>query len=219
MELSGFYGLMYKACVWIMRLAYVNILWIAFTLLGLVIFGLGPATSAMFSISRKWIMGEESVPIFRTFLAQFRSDFRKIFYVSAILFSVGTLLVANLMFFTKGDVLLLQIAKVLTVNVAIVYGMILIYIFPVFCHFELKTLQYLKQSFFIGFLHPVFTLFLVLGMLGMGFVFLKVPGLMLFFSGSSFSLWLTWGAHTAFRKLESKKDRLRVAAPANRTAS
>ncbi|MGG3468555.1 DUF624 domain-containing protein [Neobacillus pocheonensis] len=219
MELSGFYGLIYKACVWIMRLAYLNVLWIAFTLLGLLIFGLGPATSAMFSISRKWIIGEDNIPVFRTFLTQFRSDFRKIFYLSAILFSVGALLLANLMFFTKGDVPLLQIAKILTVNLAIVYGVMLIYIFPVFCHFDLKLLQYLKQSFYIGFLHPVFTLFLVLGMVGIGFVFLKVPGLMLFFSGSSFSLFLTWGAHKAFSKLESKKFRLRVAAPSNRIVS
>ncbi|WP_084028990.1 YesL family protein [Bacillus sp. J33] len=60
-----------------MRLVYLNLLWIAFSLLGIVLFGFFPATAAMFSVVRKWIMGETDVRVFKEFWQTYRKEFWK----------------------------------------------------------------------------------------------------------------------------------------------
>ena len=57
----------YRAAEWISRLFLLNILWVVFTIVGLGIFGFGPATAAMFAIVRKWIITpQEDFPLFKT---------------------------------------------------------------------------------------------------------------------------------------------------------
>ncbi|MFL6557407.1 MAG: YesL family protein, partial [Bacillus sp. (in: firmicutes)] len=60
---------------WITKFAYVNFLWMGFSFLGLVIFGVSPATVAMFTIVRKWIIGEQDIPVFRTFWNTYKAEF------------------------------------------------------------------------------------------------------------------------------------------------
>ncbi len=68
----------YRICTWIMRMAYVNLLWVAFSLLGLGIFGFFPATAAMFVVIRKWLSSEQDIPVFKTFWNAFKTEFIKI---------------------------------------------------------------------------------------------------------------------------------------------
>src|SRR5699024_12166732 len=67
----------YRLCVWVTRFAYVNVLWILFTFLGLVFLGAMPSTVAMFAVIRKWVTGDKEVPIFKTFLESYRTEFVK----------------------------------------------------------------------------------------------------------------------------------------------
>src|SRR5690625_6342583 len=62
---TGPMGGFYTLANWIMRLAYVNILWIAFSLVGIIILGFFPATIGMFTVIRKWIQGDGDIPIFK----------------------------------------------------------------------------------------------------------------------------------------------------------
>ncbi len=66
--MSGFIDGYYRFAVWVTKFAYLNLLWIAFSLLGLGLFGLFPATAAMFAVVRKWINGEKDIPVFHVFL-------------------------------------------------------------------------------------------------------------------------------------------------------
>lgn len=58
---------LYLLTVWISRLALVNLLWILFTFLGLVVFGLGPSTTAMAVVINRWINGEENFSMLSLF--------------------------------------------------------------------------------------------------------------------------------------------------------
>lgn len=64
---TGTVGGIYHISNWIMRLAYVNFLWILFTLAGFIVFGFFPATIATFAVVRKWIFDTTDIPIFTTF--------------------------------------------------------------------------------------------------------------------------------------------------------
>lgn len=57
MQLGSFSNVVYTICDWIARLAYINLLWILFTLSGFVVFGFFPATIAMLATLRQFIRG------------------------------------------------------------------------------------------------------------------------------------------------------------------
>ncbi|MBJ4025770.1 DUF624 domain-containing protein [Salmonella enterica subsp. enterica serovar Derby] len=64
----------YRFCEWLMRLAYLNLLWIGFTLAGAVIFGLAPATAAMFAVTRQWTLGKTVSRCFRRFFGRLKRN-------------------------------------------------------------------------------------------------------------------------------------------------
>ncbi len=53
MQYTSMIGGLYRICEWVMRLAYVNLLWIGIFWLGLVVFGFFPSSAAMFAVVRK----------------------------------------------------------------------------------------------------------------------------------------------------------------------
>src|SRR5699024_647800 len=62
---------------WITRFFYIQLLWIGFSLFGLVIGGLFPATFTLFDISRKLNREGVNFPSFQTYLKMFRGMFIK----------------------------------------------------------------------------------------------------------------------------------------------
>jgi uncharacterized membrane protein YesL len=100
LEFRGIMGGFYRISEWIMRLSVINVLWVlcsipvfflllagltsqsadAFVqmipLLAIVVpFTLFPATSAMFAVARKWVTGEEDVPLLKTFFRGYKENY------------------------------------------------------------------------------------------------------------------------------------------------
>src|SRR5690625_2603360 len=74
MEMGRLLSGLYHLCKWITHFAYLNLLWVGFTLLGGMFFGIFPSTAALFTIARKTTLGEEEFPIFRTYLKTFQKE-------------------------------------------------------------------------------------------------------------------------------------------------
>lgn len=81
----------------ILNLVYVNFLWWLFTLLGLGIFGAGPATYALVSIIRQWMRGNTSVPIFSSYWKYYKESFKESMVTSWIYLLLGYVLVIDLL--------------------------------------------------------------------------------------------------------------------------
>ncbi|MFA9556724.1 DUF624 domain-containing protein [Evansella sp. AB-rgal1] len=62
MDNKGLIGNLYRVSEWLIRLAYINILWMLFTIVGLIILGIAPATATVFTIIRKWFMETRIFP-------------------------------------------------------------------------------------------------------------------------------------------------------------
>jgi uncharacterized membrane protein YesL len=59
-----------------MKLAYLNLLWIVFSVGGLIVFGSIPASVSLFTIVRKWLINKETdLPIFHTFFQNYKNEF------------------------------------------------------------------------------------------------------------------------------------------------
>src|SRR5690625_7732837 len=85
----GITGRLFRLCEIVMRLAYVNLLWILFTVLGLGLFGIFPATVALFVVTRKWVMGDHDIPIFSRFWHNYRKEIFLSTLLGFFLFLIG----------------------------------------------------------------------------------------------------------------------------------
>lgn len=201
--MSGFVAGYYRFAVWITRFAYLNILWVAFTLVGLFFFGLLPATAAMFAVVRKWINGESDIPIFDTFWTSYKKEFVKINLLGYAVLLVGYLLTVEYQILRTQEHVAYLIASFGVVGLFIIYFIILLYLFPIFVHFDLRPFEYIKWAFVIGIGHPLLTVFLLGVLIAIFyFIFMTIPGLLFFFGGSVSAYILMWGASQTFGKYE-----------------
>ncbi|NGP43842.1 YesL family protein [Bacillaceae bacterium SIJ1] len=193
----------YRVAEWVTRLAYVNLLWIAFTLVGLIVFGFAPATAAMFAVVRKWVSGEDDIPIFKTFWKVYRKEFWKIFGVGFILAVVGYFIYIEFSILRTQDSLMYYLASFGVIGQYILYFIVVMYFFPIYAHFDLKPFAYLKWAFAIGVSHPILTLFLAVVTNVLLYVTaVTLPILIVFFGGSVTAYILTWGASKTFSAYE-----------------
>ncbi len=202
-DLSGFIKGYYQFSVWVTRLAYLNVLWILFSLLGFILFGLMPATAAMFAVVRKWNMGEKDIAILPLFWKTYKEAFIKTNGLGLILFVAGYLLTVEFQIISTQTSLVYLIGRFTILAIGLLYIMILLYFFPIFVHFELKTIHYLKWPFIIGIVHPILTLFLFacIGLL-LYITFITVPALLFFFGASISAFIIMWGVSLTFSKYE-----------------
>lgn len=198
----------YSIAEWIYRLAFVNLLWILFTLLGLVVFGLFPATMSMFSVIRKWVLGEPDPQIFRTFLKHYKRDFFKSNFIGLNVTITGMIIYMYIQYIgaTLDSVLIythipLYFFMVITI-------LTFLYLPPVFVHYDVGLFQVLKNSFIIMIMNPIYTIVLVVSVLIVIYVLKYIPGALFFFGGSTVSLTMMRICYRAFQYLENRKNKL-----------
>lgn len=187
-----------------MLLAYVNLLWFTFTIVGLVAFGIFPSTASLYTVVRKWMVQGTDTPVWKTFWGTYRKEFLKANLVGYLFLLIGWLLFIDLKFFQhQGNVFGLVISYVFVIAF-IIYMVMALFLFPVFVHYDLKILKYLKQTFFIVMLRPLEVIFAVIGSIGVYYLMIYVPGLIPFFSMSLLAYVTMWSAYRAFEKISLK---------------
>jgi uncharacterized membrane protein YesL len=196
----------YAATEWISKFAYLNILWIGFSLAGLIVLGFFPATIAMFTIIRKWLKGETEVPIFRTFWTTWKSELFRSNGLGLLVAVVAGLIVFNLVFVERsanGFTSVIQIPIYLFMFAAI---MTILYLFPVYVHFELKWFQMVKNSFLMMLISPIENIVMITGIVAVLFVVKFIPALGFFFGGSLIAAIIMSAAYLVFGKMDRKRS-------------
>ncbi|KHF40555.1 hypothetical protein LQ50_08490 [Halalkalibacter okhensis] len=201
-------GVIYRVAEWIVRLAYLNLLWIGFSLAGLIVFGFWPATAAMFAIIRRWRMGDSEFPIFKSFWVYFKSDFINVNLLGIILTIFGITLYVNIRFIQVSSFTLFEILNVSLWVLAFFYCLTLLYIIPVYVHYEFNLLQVIKNAFLMMILNPLTTFFMVSGCFVIYIAFVFLPSVIPFFGGSGVALGIMFFATSAFNRIEKKRTRL-----------
>ncbi|QAY59074.1 DUF624 domain-containing protein [Microbacterium protaetiae] len=107
------------------RLAYLNLLWLATTVLGLVVFGIGPASYAMAAYIDGWFRRGQTPPVTRAFFGHVRTQYWRSVAMGVILSGATVIVVTNI--FSVGT-WLLQFANIVALAVIAV---IAAYVFPV----------------------------------------------------------------------------------------
>ncbi|THE10839.1 DUF624 domain-containing protein [Bacillus timonensis] len=172
---------------WVYRLAYVNILWLFFSLLGLVILGIFPATASMYTVIRKW-MNNEEVSVFRVFSETYRKEFMQSNIIGWILLLMGLILWLDFMFLGNMQGIFYNILTFILLPITFIYLSVLFFIFPVFVHFQLNKSEYFKYAFIISLSYPHYTLLMIIGSIILLVLFITFPLLFPLLSGSTIGL-------------------------------
>ncbi len=194
-----------RICIWIYRLAYLNILWILFTLLGLGILGIYPATAAVFVIVRKWNIYEEP-PIFKTFWTSYKKDFVKVNFLGYILLLIGLFLFLDLRFFQASDSSILMYLSYIYFPMIVLYLITTLYVFPVYTNYELKIIHVIKNAFLLAIGNLLTTLFMIVSSSLVWYIVYSIPIFMIFFSITPVAYIIMWFANMTFSRYEQTQQ-------------
>jgi uncharacterized membrane protein YesL len=170
LEFRGVMGGIYRVTEWIMRIAGSNLLWLVcsspflfFLLTKLLIvihggndglsgygmailapFTLFPATAALFTVVRKWVMGEADVSVTRTFFKGYKENYKQsmiggIFYTLLL----GIMIVDYTVYMVKMQNL--QIVGII---------MLVLLVLLMVSHYHLKTTTMIKNAILLTIIRP-----------------------------------------------------------------
>jgi uncharacterized membrane protein YesL len=201
MQLNGLMDRFYVFSQWMVRCAFLNVLWIFFTLLGLIILGIMPASTAMFSIIHKWLRGDRDIPIFLTFWSEYRASFIPTNIFGIILFLIGSILYLDYSIILSIQGALYFILLIGLITISILFIILTLYIIPVYVHFQLRTLQYFKHALLLGIANFHYTILMILGVIILFYFCNFIPSLVPFFAFSLTGLLIMWLVNRAFTKV------------------
>lgn len=187
----------------ILKMAWLNFLWLLFSLIGLVVVGVFPATTAAIGVARKWIQKEE-VSAFQIFKEIYKREFVKANIIGSILTGIGTLLFLNYH-------ALLQLGDQIPVFVVFayyfvvfLYGIVVIWIFPILSHYQTTVLQYFKHAFIIGIVKMPTTIMIGLSIFAILFISLELPSMLLFCTVSLIACLVAFLALRVFEAIDQQ---------------
>ncbi|MGE8078579.1 YesL family protein [Peribacillus loiseleuriae] len=201
-------GKLFTVCEWIMRLAFVNLLWILFSIAGLLVFGIMPASVALFTIVRKWQMEETDIPVLKTFLTVYRQEFKRSNGLGFCLSLSGAFLTFDFLYLRTVHGALQLALLVPLMIIAAFYITTALYILPVYVHYDLKMITNLKNAFFLGVLNFHMTLLMLVTLAAIIILILYQPGLVPFFSAVSIAWILMFGGIYSFNRIDARQSKV-----------
>ncbi|MFB9278276.1 YesL family protein [Cohnella cellulosilytica] len=241
MEMRGMMGGFYKISEWIMRLSVTNVLWLLTsfpfwflfitpfisqpaegdaegTLISAVImmaiaapFTLFPATSAMFSVARKWVLGDVDVPLFKTFFRNYKQNYVQamiggVFY--ALLFAI---LIIDFQVYLK-QISGFQILAYLFIALMLLLLISMLHFFSLLSHFHMKTVQLFKNALILTIGRPFRSLAMAIGAVVVIAISMRFTFLLPFFFGSIIAVYTFFNFNIVIQKMMLMKEQAEAAA-------
>lgn len=155
--MTGWSIRIYVICDELLWAARLNLLWIAFTLLGGVVLGIGPATVAAYDLARRHAMGK-SFRALPEFAAVYRREFARGSLLVLPLVAVGVVLAADYLYFTAVGTAALR----LTTYAALVALVVVVaHLLPMYVHYDLRPLACLPKASLFALTRPAASVLLL----------------------------------------------------------
>lgn len=237
MEFKGAMGGLYRLTEWITRLAASNLLWaicsspfLFFMIMKLLVMQqnlaneslqmnwaiaivapltLFPATSALFTVVRKWNMGDTDVPIFRTFFTGYKENYKQsliggIFYT--LLFAI---------MYLDYTVYMTQFRNMQLVGIIMLVLLLLLFVslfnfFSMVVHYHMSIGLIIKNAVLLTLIRP-FRVFSTL--LGSGLLFyfgLRYPVLFIFFIMSIVAWFAFFNFYATYNKMQEQMQKIQL---------
>jgi uncharacterized membrane protein YesL len=181
------------------------IFWMVVPIAVLAPFTLFPATSAMFSVARKWVLGDTDVPLLKTFFRSYKQNYLQamiggIFY--ALLFAI---MIIDFQVYLK-QMAGFQFIAYLFIALMLLLLISLLHFFSLLSHFHMKTIQLFKNALILTIGRPIRSLIMVLGATAVIFLSTKFTFLIPFFFGSIIAVYTFYNFNLVIQKMMLLKD-------------
>lgn len=199
-----------KALEWFVTLAYLNILWIGFTLVGFIFFGFGPATIAVYKLIRKKLKQGDLSHVFKNFRTLFKEEFKQGGIYTALVFGAAAFLyidfrlVAALPQTTIIQILVIPALLILTALVIVVATFTVGY----YAEYRGTIIEALKKGFWVTLISPISIIVILHAFLFQFLIMSYIPGLFLFFSVTFYAFITEWIMNKAFKRINAGKKSL-----------
>ncbi|WP_101842878.1 YesL family protein [Halobacillus sp. Marseille-P3879] len=195
---------LYKIMEWITRFAYLQLLWILFTLAGVTIAGIFPATAALFSIMRDWLKGKREVRLFSAFSTYFKAEFWKSNLLGLVLLFITALMGIDLYFIQEYLGQSFSWLYIPWFALLITFSLFLSYVFPVFVYYDVRIGRVLKHSLLIMLISPIQSVTMMLSISMLCVLMWLVPALGFIFGAPAAAFIMMWAGLHAFYRVDQK---------------
>ncbi|MCM2677965.1 YesL family protein [Alkalicoccobacillus plakortidis] len=161
------------------------------------------ATTALCSVIHKWYDKDFDIPIYKTFLSAYKTQFKKSNALGFVLVLVALFLYMDLQI--SQDIIQSFYFHALILIISFLCSITAIYLFPIFVRYNLTFFSYFKQSLFIALARPMETIAILVSFVLLYFVFSFVPVLFVFAGSSLIATPMVWFAYRACLHVEEKK--------------
>ncbi|CAM3851690.1 YesL family protein [Alkalicoccus chagannorensis] len=186
-----FYQALNDALEWVLRVIYLHVLWILFTLAGGIVFGWMPATLAVYAVLRKLFTQKvQKITIFPLFWNEYKQNFLKKAFVGFIFLALTGILYVDFLFYQYMESFWGILFFIFVFLFAMVLTFLYVYFPPLYAHFNLRMKEYFKQSILFGFIHPFTTVVIVLSIGTYVVASYFLPVLILFFGWIPIALFI-----------------------------
>lgn len=189
---------------WITKFVVLNILWFLYSLRGLAVLGVFPATAAALRVMKHWQNGEHDLPTGKMFKQYYKEDFRDANKMGWVLFSAGAVLYLNYTLIA-GSAEEVWIGTIFGFYfLTFLYLIIAAWAFPLLIQFDNHWFKHLKSALIIGLVKIHYTFAIYAVTFSVVYMTLTYPGLIPFFSISLFICMWYYLSLQVFKKLEAK---------------
>jgi uncharacterized membrane protein YesL len=188
---------------WVVRLAYINVLWILFSIAGCIFLGIGPATVSVFFVIRKLLEDEYEFSIWKYFIETYKKEFWPANKLILVVFSICCIIYVDFIF-------LQMLPSSFFIDKVVFTGMIILsllviiwfsYLFAVYVHFELIFISNFKYAVMIAGIHPLQSILMLFGLFAFTILLFIIPAMSIFYVISVPILIIQLCTKQAFKKI------------------
>ncbi|AQQ52383.1 YesL family protein [Planococcus lenghuensis] len=194
---------LYNVVDWIAKFAFLNVLWIAFSLLGAVVLGVFPATAALFAVIRQWLKGNAGMPVFATFWRYYRQEFIKSNLLGLFVWLMLVLIGLDVLYIQAagGDLAWTHIPLFAFMLLVVLF---LFYLFPVFVHYDIPNSQVVKNAFLLMLVNPLTSIMIIFCLVPLFIIMRAFPATAFIFGASSYAFITMWLCLNTFNKANER---------------
>ena len=197
-----------KFYIWIYRLMIANVLWIYFSLNGLLVVGIFPSTSALFAICRKWIR-KEDFSVFNTYKYYFKKDFKNANILGYIMLAITVIIYFDYMYFSSISAKYSLFLSYLFLFLTVIDLIAFLVMYSIYNHYDMSIKDNVKFALIYPFSNIMMSLLLMIVFcLVVYFAYTIMPILSIFMGISSPILLVVLITNISFNEITRKQIRL-----------
>ena len=165
-----------------------------------------PATSAMFTTVRKWVMGDVDVPLIKTFFRGYRENYKASMLGGILYTLMFVIIILDIRFYLQGAPGIELISYVF-MGIAVLLFVSLFNFFSMIVHYHMKTLELMKNAVFLTIGRPIRSLSSAIAACGIVWISTKFTFLFPFFTFVAVAYMAFLNFYQIYLKLKEQHER------------